>query len=134
MGVRSHAPSDIVVGMVVNGEVKASPYNILNRHEIVNEQIGGVNVAVSYCPLCNTIVVFYQGNTTFSVSGKLYQSCLAMYDWATESGAARVASEGAFFSRFLVYLSFALRAINFLLYPGHVFAVYSFCWPRMGIR
>lgn len=74
------AADDIVVGMVINGEAKAYPYNVLNWHEIVNDEIGGVNVTVSYCPLCDTIVAFDRGNTTFGVSGKLYQSCLVMYD------------------------------------------------------
>ncbi|MEM9807901.1 MAG: DUF3179 domain-containing protein [Cyanobacteria bacterium P01_D01_bin.56] len=76
---------DIVVGMVVNGEAKAYPYNILNWHEIVNDEIGGVNVSVTYCPLCDTIVAFDRGETTFGVSGKLYQSCLVMYDRADDT-------------------------------------------------
>ncbi|MBX2864457.1 MAG: DUF3179 domain-containing protein, partial [Leptolyngbyaceae cyanobacterium MAG.088] len=79
------APDDIVVGMVVNGEAKAYPYNILNWHEIVNDEIGGVNVSVTYCPLCDTIVAFDRGETTFGVSGKLYQSCLVMYDRADDT-------------------------------------------------
>ena len=79
------AADDIVVGMVVNGEAKAYPYNVLNWHEIVNDEIGGVNVTVTYCPLCDTIVVFDRGETTFGVSGKLYQSCLVMYDRADDT-------------------------------------------------
>ena len=79
------ASDTIVVGMVVNGEAKAYPYNILNWHEIVNDEIGGVNVAVSYCPLCDTILAFDRGSTTFGVSGKLYQSCLVMYDRADDT-------------------------------------------------
>ena len=79
------ATEDIVIGMVVNGEAKAYPYNVLNWHEIVNDQIGGVNVTVSYCPLCDTIVAFDRGDTTFGVSGKLYQSCLVMYDRADDT-------------------------------------------------
>ncbi len=74
-----------VIGMVVNGEAKAYPYGILNWHEIVNDTIGGTNVTVSYCPLCDTIVAFDRGNTTFGVSGKLYQSCLVMYDRSDDS-------------------------------------------------
>lgn len=42
--------------------------------------VGGVNVSVSYCPLCDTILAVERGNTTFGVSGKLFQSCLVMYD------------------------------------------------------
>ena len=70
---------------MVDGEAKAYPYNIMNWHEIVNDTVGGVNVTVTYCPLCDTIVAFERENTTFGVSGKLYQSCLVMYDRADDS-------------------------------------------------
>jgi hypothetical protein len=76
---------DTVIGVVVNGEAKAYPYNIMNWHEIVNDTVGGVNITVTYCPLCDTIVAFERGNTTFGVSGKLYQSCLIMYDRADDT-------------------------------------------------
>ncbi len=71
---------EIVVGVVINGEAKAYPYGILNWHEIVNDTLGQTNITVSYCPLCDTIVTFKRGNTTYGVSGKLYQSCLVMYN------------------------------------------------------
>ena len=74
-----------VVGLEVNGEAKAYPYGILNWHEIVNDTIGGVDVAVSYCPLCDTILAFERGESTFGVSGKLYQSCLVMFDRADDT-------------------------------------------------
>jgi len=76
---------DLVIGMVLNGEAKAYPFNVMNWHEIVNDTVGGVNVTVTYCPLCDTIVAFERGETTFGVSGKLYQSCLVMYDRADDS-------------------------------------------------
>ncbi|MGC9526536.1 MAG: DUF3179 domain-containing protein [Limnospira sp.] len=78
-------PEQATIGVVVNGEAKAYPVGILNWHEIVNDRIGGVNVAISYCPLCDTIVAFDRGDTTFGVSGKLYQSCLVMYDRADDT-------------------------------------------------
>jgi hypothetical protein len=81
----SFQSDDIVIGMVINGAAKAYPYNIMNWHEIVNDTVGGVNVTVTYCPLCDTIVAFERGDTTFGVSGKLYQSCLVMYDRADDS-------------------------------------------------
>ncbi|NEQ43566.1 MAG: DUF3179 domain-containing protein [Leptolyngbya sp. SIOISBB] len=74
-----------VIGMVINGEAKAYPYNVMNWHEIVNDTVGGVNITVTYCPLCDTIVAFERGDTTFGVSGKLYQSCLVMFDRADDS-------------------------------------------------
>lgn len=77
--------SQEVIGMVVNGEAKAYPIGILNWHEIVNDTIGGVNVSVTYCPLCDTAIAFERGDTTFGVSGRLYQSCLVMYDRRDDS-------------------------------------------------
>jgi len=76
---------ETVIGVVMNGEAKAYPYKIMNWHEIVNDTLGGINVTVSYCPLCDTIAAFTRGNTTFGVSGKLYQSCLVMYSRADDS-------------------------------------------------
>lgn len=74
------AEDETVIGVVVAGEAKAYPLGIMNWHEIVNDSLGGSNITVSYCPLCDTIVAFNRGNTTYGVSGKLYQSCLVMYD------------------------------------------------------
>lgn len=79
------APDELVIGVVINGEAKAYPFGIMNWHEIVNDAVGGVNLSVSYCPLCDTIVAFERGETTFGVSGKLYQSCLVMYDRADDT-------------------------------------------------
>ncbi|MBE9175195.1 DUF3179 domain-containing protein [Synechocystis salina LEGE 06155] len=71
---------EVVIGLVVNGEARAYPLGIMNWHEIVNDTVGGKNITVSYCPLCDTIVAFDRQKSTFGVSGKLYQSCLVMYD------------------------------------------------------
>ncbi len=76
---------ELVIGIVINGEAKAYPLGIMNWHELVNDEIGGVNLSVSYCPLCDTIVAFERQNTTYGVSGKLYQSCLVMYDRADDT-------------------------------------------------
>ncbi|MEM9539559.1 MAG: DUF3179 domain-containing protein [Cyanobacteria bacterium P01_E01_bin.42] len=74
------AGEETVIGVVINGEAKAYPFGIMNWHEIVNDTVGGKNITVTYCPLCDTIVAFDRDKTTFGVSGKLYQSCLVMYD------------------------------------------------------
>ncbi|OGA94910.1 MAG: hypothetical protein A3E79_11215 [Burkholderiales bacterium RIFCSPHIGHO2_12_FULL_61_11] len=78
-----------VLGVFINGQAKAYPYSILNWHEIVNDSIGGVPVSVTYCPLCETGIVFERRvggkETSFGVSGKLFQSCLVMYDRLTDS-------------------------------------------------
>ncbi|NEO32674.1 MAG: DUF3179 domain-containing protein [Symploca sp. SIO3C6] len=76
---------ELVIGVVVNGEAKAYPFGIMNWHEMVNDTVGGVNLSVSYCPLCDTIITFERGSSTYGVSGKLYQSCLVMYDRADDT-------------------------------------------------
>lgn len=80
---------ELILGVVINGEAKAYPYGILNWHEIVNDTVGGLPVTVTYCPLCDTGITFERvvngRTTTFGVSGKLYQSCLVMYDRLTDS-------------------------------------------------
>ena len=81
--------SDIVIGLEINGEVKAYPLFILVWHEIVNDVIGGTPVSVTYCPLCFTNQVFERilndQVVEFGTSGKLYNSNLVMYDRLTDS-------------------------------------------------
>jgi len=86
---RSIAAVEPVIGLVINGDARAYPIRILMWHEIVNDTVGGVPVAVTYCLLCNSAVVFERttsrGVTTFGTTGKLRNSDLVMYDRATES-------------------------------------------------
>jgi hypothetical protein len=81
--------SDLVVGLEINGDVRAYPLKILVWHEIVNDDVGGTPVAVTYCPLCFTSQVFNRtidGQVVeFGTSGKLYNSNLVMYDRTSES-------------------------------------------------
>lgn len=81
--------SDLVLGLNINGDIRAYPLNILVWHEIVNDEVGGTPVAVTYCPLCFTNQVFNRtiDNQTveFGTSGKLYNSNLVMYDRTSES-------------------------------------------------
>jgi hypothetical protein len=61
----------------------------LTWHEIVNDEVGGQPVAVTFCPLCNSAPVFDRrteaGTLSFGVSGKLRNSDMIMYDHQTES-------------------------------------------------
>jgi hypothetical protein len=75
----------LVVAVEINGDARAYPYGIMNWHEVVNDTVGGVPVTVSYCPLCDTMLVHGRGDTTFGVSGKLFESCLVMYDRTDET-------------------------------------------------
>ncbi|MCI0745256.1 MAG: DUF3179 domain-containing protein [Verrucomicrobia subdivision 3 bacterium] len=80
---------DLVVSVSVGDRTRAYPLRILTWHEVVNDQIGNQPIAVTYCPLCGTAMVFNRiinGRTlSFGVSGLLYQSDVLMYDRETES-------------------------------------------------
>jgi len=93
-------PNEPVLALEVKGDSRAYPLQILMWHEIVNDVVGGVPVTVTFCPLCNSGIVFERVvNGTaldFGTSGKLYKSDLVMYDrqshslWAQMEGRAIV--------------------------------------------
>jgi Protein of unknown function (DUF3179) len=78
-----------VMAIEIEGDARAYPLQIMTWHEIVNDEVGGVPVTVTYCPLCNTAIAYDRrlGDTVldFGTSGKLYNSALVMYDRQTES-------------------------------------------------
>ena len=82
-------PKEPVIELVVRGRARAYPIQILIWHEIVNDEVAGVPVAVTFCPLCNTSLVFGRrvgGRTLdFGTTGNLRNSDLVMYDRQTES-------------------------------------------------
>ena len=86
---KGFAPTEPVVGLTIKGKSRAYPLSILIWHEIVNDIVDGVPVAVTFCPLCNAAVVFdrrVDGVTLeFGTTGKLRFSDLVMYDRQSES-------------------------------------------------
>ena len=79
-----------VIAVEIEGQrPRAYPIRYLMWHEIVNDQIGGVPIAVTFCPLCNSGMVFDRrvaGQVlSFGVTGKLRNSDMVMYDRETES-------------------------------------------------
>ena len=80
---------DPVIFFAHNGDVRAYPLAILIWHEIVNDEVGGTPVAVTFCPLCNASIVFdatIDGQAhEFGTTGRLRNSDLVMYDRVTES-------------------------------------------------
>jgi hypothetical protein len=78
-----------VLGLELKGEARAYPVAIMNWHEIVNDQIGGRPVSVTFCPLCGSGIAFAAeagGRALdFGVSGLLYNSDMLLYDRQTES-------------------------------------------------
>lgn len=82
-------PTEPVIGFAVGGDARAYPLRVMMWHEIVNDTVGGVPVAVTYCPLCNAAIAFDRrvgGRVLdFGTTGKLRHSDLVMYDRQTES-------------------------------------------------
>ena len=68
---------------------RAYPLQILIWHEIVNDVIGDQLVTVTFCPLCNTSLVYNRRidgrELTFGTTGNLRYSDLVMWDRQTES-------------------------------------------------
>jgi len=79
-----------VITVEIDGQTpRAYPIRYLTWHEIVNDRIGAVPVAVTFCPLCNSALTFdrrVEGRVlSFGVSGKLRNSDMVMYDRETQS-------------------------------------------------
>ena len=92
--MKDNAP---VISVDINGDARAYPLDILISHEIVNDEIGGVPVTVTYCPLCNTAIVFDRRVDDrvldFGTSGNLRMSDLVMWDRQTESWWQQITGE-----------------------------------------
>src|SRR6056297_2673316 len=81
--------SDEVIVVEAEHTARAYPTRILQNHEVVNETFAGEEIAITWCPLCASAVVYdrrVDGDTlTFGVSGKLADNDLVLYDRETES-------------------------------------------------
>jgi len=79
--------TDRVFGVSLNGDSRAYPLRIINWHELANDVVGGVPVALAYCTLCSSGILYEAqvGGTviTFRTSGLLYRSNKLMYDVET---------------------------------------------------
>lgn len=77
-------PEERVVGVGVNGQWRAYPVGVLNFHEAINDELGGVPIGVFYCPLCDSVSVVdrrINGKTlVFGISGLLYNSNVVLFD------------------------------------------------------
>ncbi len=80
---------DLVLGVIVNGDARAYSARVLQRHEIVNDVIGGQPIAVTYCPLCGSGVAFSRlvknEIVEFGVSGILHNSDLVLFDRSSKT-------------------------------------------------
>jgi hypothetical protein len=94
--------SNVVFGIIINGEARAYPKRILGWHEMAIDRIGGVDLAIVYCTLCGTVIP-YESTVNgrafrLGTSGLLYQSNKLMFDedsnslWSTVEGIPVVGS------------------------------------------
>lgn len=92
------AEREPVIAVEIDGEARAYPLQILTWHEIVNDTVADVPVAVTFCPLCNSAITFdrrFDDQTfEFGTSGLLRKSDLVMYDRTTETLWQQFTGEG----------------------------------------
>ncbi len=81
--------NDLIIGIKVGNEVRGYPHPVLDWHEITNDEIGSEKFAITYCPLTGSAIgwdrVIDGRETTFGVSGLLYNTNLIPYDRLTQS-------------------------------------------------
>lgn len=113
------SPQEPVISVQINGESRAYPLRVMIWHEIVNDTIDDIPIAVTYCPLCNTSVVFDrrlgENILDFGTTGYLRHSDLIMYDRQTDSwwqqyGGTGIA--GTYFNETLGMLTSRLDSIE----------------------
>ena len=87
-----------VIVLEIEGDARAYPLQIMTWHEIVNDQVGGVPVSVTFCPLCNSAISFDRRLDgvvlDFGTSGNLRNSDLIMWDRQTETWWQQLTGEG----------------------------------------
>ena len=82
---------DLVFGVEIDGDARAYPLRIMGWHEMFNDVIGGVAVALAYCTLCGSGILYEskvpgrESPLVFGSSRLLYRSNKLMFDWATKS-------------------------------------------------
>ena len=95
--INDHEP---VLSVELGGEARAYPLAVLIWHEIVNDELGGAPITVTYCPLCNSAIVFDRraGDDKrvldFGTTGYLRHSDMVMWDRQTESWWQQITGEG----------------------------------------
>ena len=83
---------DVIFGVVINGEARAYPRQIMEVREMVNDTLGGRDFAMPYCTLCGSAQVWFTDDVPAGVdqpvlrtSGLLRRSNKVMYDLNTFS-------------------------------------------------
>lgn len=82
-------PADRVIGIKLGDDARAYPIRIMNHHEVVNDTVNETPVAVTFCPLCDSALVFDRrtplGEREFGVSGLVYNSNVLIYDRGSDN-------------------------------------------------
>jgi hypothetical protein len=92
--------NDLILGVKTDGKTRGYPHNILDWHEIINDNLGDHRYAITYCPLTGTGIgwnrrINDQVNS-FGVSGLLYNTNLLPYDRNTDSYWSQIRMECVF--------------------------------------
>jgi len=92
-GLKSFFPLEPVIAVQIDGKAKAYPLNMLSIHEIANDTLSTIPILATFCPLCNSGIVYdrrltHKGENhllDFEVSGMLRKSDMVMADKQTET-------------------------------------------------
>ena len=95
---RRYAPQEKVIGVAGDGEARAYSVPFLSRHQVVNDSLTGLPIAVTWSPLCYTTMVYVRPGIDgreldFGVSGKVVMGCFLMYDRQSDSLWSQVLGE-----------------------------------------
>lgn len=90
---------DRVVGLEIEGDRRAYPLFIVDAHEVVMDEVGGVPIVIARSPLTDEVMVYDRrlpdGSVIdFGVSGLLTDLALLMYDAGAESPSLWSAHDG----------------------------------------
>lgn len=106
-----------VVRVQVGDDARAYPLQILTWHELVNDTVGELPLVVSFCPLCNTAIIFEREVAgqllDFGTTGRLRFSNLIMYDRQTETWWQQATGEA---------IAGELTGTRLRFYPGEIIA------------
>jgi hypothetical protein len=82
-------PEAWVLGVLIGGQARAYELNLLTRHEVINDRFGEKPVAVVWCPLANSAVVYDRRvggqELRFEPSGVLMHGSIVIQDRETDS-------------------------------------------------
>jgi len=93
VGLKMFIKTEPVISVEIDGKAKAYTMNMFSSHELSNDVLVGIPILPSYCPLCNSAVVYDRRHNingqekvlTFEVSGMLRHSGMVIFDTETES-------------------------------------------------